>query len=968
MSGIFGLSAYNDQNLAGLIPDKTRESFREYGYFGGGNAPGNVSTVDRIDYSNDTATASVRGPLDIIKRNVEATGNSNFGYFGGSLPLRSTVDRIDYSNDTATASVRGPLSQEKYSSSASGNSNFGWFTGGHTNDNIIDINFSISTIDRIDYSNDLSTASIRGNLNQNRTNHSIAGNSNYGWIAGGNLAVNDSPFFTSVERLDYSNDVSLTSFRSTSNDISGQGNSATGNNNFGYYHRANFPAGTNRTDLQRIDYSNDLISPTLRGNLTLLITGRAASGNSNFGYFSGGSLVPAGYEPNSSVERIDYSNDTTIASVRGPLSSARSSLAATSSHSFGGSPISQYGVFPKPFGYFGNNANFSRFDFSNDTSASVSRTSISGVVLVAKATGNSNYAWIGGGLFSVSSKVYRFDYSNDNAGGVQRGPLSAARGSFAATGNYNFGYFSGGIDPGVPPKYSIVDRIDYSNDNVTALRRGSLSAVNYNHTGVSNLSYAYFIGGGDGPTTKTWVERINYSNDNASTSYRSPLQNSRRLLASSGNSNFAYVSGGDVGGVVNSIVERIDYASDTSATSIRGPLSLARAGFAGTGNSNFGYFGGGGAPGLVSTVDRIDYSNDTATATARTTNTFSDVVDYGISPLTPSSAFSPDQLIRGTSNTDFQPTSTFFDIQSMRRIEDTTNESVKKRVLGSYGYFGGGLSPDVSTVERIDYSNDNSSGLIRGPLSGIKRQPTGVGNNNFGYIVAGGISSPSFVSLIERIDYSNDSVNTSIRGNIDRSVVSAFSVGNEKYGYIAGGFLYNSRVQRIDYSNDNSTPTIKGSLNKLTAGAGAAGNNNFGYFGGGGDASIYTSIVERINYSNDSIKPSIRGPLSLARSRLGATGNNNFGYFGGGRSSVDTSIIERIDYSNDTVLASVRSNLVLPSYAVSSTGNSNFGYFIGFPFFSTHRLDYNNDTNNTILRGALSAVRYRAATTNARNS
>jgi hypothetical protein len=38
---------------------------------------------------------------------VSATGNSNFGYFGGGG--LSTVDRIDYSNDISVASVRGPL-------------------------------------------------------------------------------------------------------------------------------------------------------------------------------------------------------------------------------------------------------------------------------------------------------------------------------------------------------------------------------------------------------------------------------------------------------------------------------------------------------------------------------------------------------------------------------------------------------------------------------------------------------------------------------------------------------------------------------------------------------------------------------------------------------------------------------------------------------------------------------------------
>ena len=76
-----------------------------YGYFGGGeiSGPTPISTVDRIDYSNDTATASPKGPLSLARGYLGATSNQSYGYFGAGW--YSTVDRIDYSNDTATASV-----------------------------------------------------------------------------------------------------------------------------------------------------------------------------------------------------------------------------------------------------------------------------------------------------------------------------------------------------------------------------------------------------------------------------------------------------------------------------------------------------------------------------------------------------------------------------------------------------------------------------------------------------------------------------------------------------------------------------------------------------------------------------------------------------------------------------------------------------------------------------------------------
>ena len=49
-----------------------------FGYFGGGT-PGPLSTVDRIDYSNDTATASVKGPLAFARTGLAGTANNSFG-------------------------------------------------------------------------------------------------------------------------------------------------------------------------------------------------------------------------------------------------------------------------------------------------------------------------------------------------------------------------------------------------------------------------------------------------------------------------------------------------------------------------------------------------------------------------------------------------------------------------------------------------------------------------------------------------------------------------------------------------------------------------------------------------------------------------------------------------------------------------------------------------------------------------
>jgi hypothetical protein len=68
----------------------------DYAYFGGGG-PSLSSRVDRIDYSNDTSTASPKGPLSAARFFLATVGNKSYGYFGGGFPpVQSRIDRIDY--------------------------------------------------------------------------------------------------------------------------------------------------------------------------------------------------------------------------------------------------------------------------------------------------------------------------------------------------------------------------------------------------------------------------------------------------------------------------------------------------------------------------------------------------------------------------------------------------------------------------------------------------------------------------------------------------------------------------------------------------------------------------------------------------------------------------------------------------------------------------------------------------------
>ena len=50
-----------------------------------------------------------------------ATGNQSYGWFGGGSPSRSTIERMDFSNDTATAAPKGPLNNTRNFFDATGN-------------------------------------------------------------------------------------------------------------------------------------------------------------------------------------------------------------------------------------------------------------------------------------------------------------------------------------------------------------------------------------------------------------------------------------------------------------------------------------------------------------------------------------------------------------------------------------------------------------------------------------------------------------------------------------------------------------------------------------------------------------------------------------------------------------------------------------------------------------------------------
>lgn len=224
--------------------------------------------------------------------------------------------------------------------------------------------------------------------------------------------------------------------------------------------------------------------------------------------------------------------------------------------------------------------------------------------------------WYGGGYLTnvptIYSRVDRIIYATDTATASVRGPLSIAKFKTAATGNSTNGWFAGGFASSPNFNLSSVDRITYATDTVTASQRGPLTQIVTQEAATSTTTDGWFGGG----SSRSSVERITYATDTATASLRGPLSQARYSLAAAGNTTYGWFGGGYASGVTVSTVDRITYATDTDIASVRGPLSAGQKYLAATGNITDGWFAGGSYP-MLSVVQRITYATDTATASVR---------------------------------------------------------------------------------------------------------------------------------------------------------------------------------------------------------------------------------------------------------------------------------------------------------------------------------------------------------------
>jgi hypothetical protein len=343
--------------------------------------------------------------------------------------------------------------------------------------------------------------------------------------------------------------------------------------------------------------------------------------------------------------------------------------------------------------------------------------------------------------------------------------------SIPVQGDYNYGWFVGGQSG--TTIISSVERIDFNNDTVNTDNRGSLLRNSVFHSSAGTIDNLYLFGGANTAAAaasagnglpNSYVLRITYANDETQALLRVFLLNSyHRWSASTSSKNYAYTSGGyngagamgnTNGNPANSITDRLDFSNDSSALTTKGPLSIARMKFSSASSDNYGWYIGGSAAAywyktfpavgytatIYSLVDRLNFNSDTTTAVVR-------------GPLTENKSFTGT-----TNNNDYA----------------WISAGIKTQVHSPPSTFTFGWA---SRIERMTFSSDNLQMVVRVPSSTIAQ--AGAGNENYGWFTGGftAFTSPSSetnselinysptVSSIFRLEYSNDTTTAANRSS-----------------------------------------------------------------------------------------------------------------------------------------------------------------------------------------------------------
>lgn len=231
--------------------------------------------------------------------------------------------------------------------------------------------------------------------------------------------------------------------------------------------------------------------------------------------------------------------------------------------------------------------------------------------------GVGKYGYVGGGG-DPSTTIEKIIFATDTASATNKGNLLNSGANTRATTNYaQYAWWAGG-------SITNTNRLVYSTDTADTTNRGPLSTVRIDpgsmSMGPSGQAGYYTCGNPSVPAQLSNFDKITFATDTATSVLTGKHTATVRLNASIGITTDGWTAGGSGGTptVYYSLVSRLIFATDTATGSAKGLLSTARFGMATiTDNTNVYWCGGNPSAGIISTVERLNISQDSTASVAK---------------------------------------------------------------------------------------------------------------------------------------------------------------------------------------------------------------------------------------------------------------------------------------------------------------------------------------------------------------
>ncbi len=611
-TGVFGLNKVYRKQYEN-IKEKNLSYLTEsniHGYVGGGSSPTLISSIERIEFSNDTISSPGKS-LDNALERTAATSSAFYGYFaGGFTPGGPTgtgerfcnINRLDFSNEVVSQPGKNLPNQHSFFTGLSG-PNYGYYAGGRTNYFAVynpwgpfsywNENFT-SAINRLDFTSE-TFSTVARSLPSNYILMASLSNELYGYFGGGELVGVAN--VSSIARFDFSND--LISYPGKALPGARADFTATQSAAYGY-----FMGGQSLSTITRLDFSNEVVSNP-GSNLPESRWAGASVENSSYGY------LMAGYNGSvvNTVTRLDFASETTSNPGKN-LSGLRHLHSAVTGGASVLKPHRSSAYFAG--GFTGSYiSSIVKLSFSSDT-VSTSNIPLSQSTEGLSAVSSNSYGYFAGGVTATSpalvrsSSLDRIDYLNDTR--ITSTVPQLQRNRAAATSSNTYGYFGGGI---INPNTNVSSfiRLDFSND-IISTSSSSLPTALASIDATSSNYYGYYAGG-----SVSTVNRLDFSNETVSQPGKN-LPSARESLAATSSNSYGYFGGGVIApSTYLNTITRLDFSNDTVSDPGKN-LPSGRSTFAATSSLLYGYFSGGNlGPAFISNITRLDFSNETISDT-----------------------------------------------------------------------------------------------------------------------------------------------------------------------------------------------------------------------------------------------------------------------------------------------------------------------------------------------------------------